>query len=220
MSDTPGAVVFDFDDTLLVGESTGQWFRTALRRDPWRKALVLLLAPVWWLLLHTGERNYRRGVSLLLWASTWRWPQARLQASFQKFAADFQRGETRLRWHEPVCAELDAALRRGLRVVVATAAPQELAQAMLRSRWPRLAVFGTALRQYRGGWVAVELCRGAAKLDALARKGVLPPFTAAYTDSVVDLPLLAEARTKVFVGQDARSLQALGRLGVVPDRRL
>lgn len=220
MTDHPGAVVFDFDDTLLIGESTGQWLRWALGRARWNKAMVLGLAILWWPLLRLGERNYRRGVSLLLWAATWRWPQGRLSASFQNFTREFQRGATRLRWNEAVCAELDAAVRRGQRVVVVTAAPKELAQAMLRSRWPRLAVVGTQLRLLRGGWVAIELCRGLAKLEALARKGVAPPFSAVYTDSAVDLPLLAEARTRVFVGQDVWSLRELDRLGLVPDRRL
>lgn len=220
MTDNPGAVVFDFDDTLLVGESTGQWLRWALRRARWNKFLVLGLAPLWWPLLRSGERNYRRGVSLLMWAATWRWPQGRLSASFEKFTREFQNGATRLRWNEPVCAELDAAVRRGQRVVVVTAAPQELAQDMLRSRWPRLAVLGTQLCQRRGGWVAVELCRGPAKLDVLTRKGVTPPYSAVYSDSAVDLPLFAEARVRVFVGQDVWSLREFDRLGLVPDRRL
>lgn len=220
MSDTPGAVIFDFDDTLIVGESTGQWLRRALARARWNKLLVLLLAPLWWLLLRSGERNYRRGASLLLWAATWRWRRAQLSAAFQSFAAAFQRGDTRLRWNEPVCAELDGALRRGQRVVVVSAAPVELAQALLRSRWPRLAVLGTTLRLHRGGWIADTWCRGPDKLDALYRKGVQPPYAAVYSDSFVDLPLFEQAQVKVLVGNDARTLRAFERLGQVPDRRL
>lgn len=219
MSDHAGPNVFDFDDTLIHGESTGCWLRVQLRASWWRKALVLLLAPLWGLQMQFA-RSRKRGVSLLLWATTLGYSPGRLQRSFDAFAQAFRNGQTPLRWHEAVCAELDAGLRRGERAVVVTAAPQALAAALLRTRWPRLAVLGSTLRQFRRGWVGEVYCRGAVKLEVLARKGYLPPFTSAYSDSIVDLPLFENARTRIFVGTDAASLRELDRRGLTPERRL
>ena len=217
MSETAGLSLFDFDDTLIHGDSTGRWIRAQLSKSWWRRALVVLLLPAWALLMRIPSSR-KRGVSLLLWATTLGYSAGRLQRSFEQFALDFQRGETVLRWNEGVCAELDGTLRRGSRAVVVTAAPQALAVAMLHTRWPRLAVLGSSLRLHRKGWVGDVYCRGATKLDVLARKGYLPPFAAVYSDSSTVLPLFQNARMCAFVGSDAASLRELDRAGIVPNR--
>lgn len=211
--------VFDFDGTLTSGDCFGLWLRLQFALSGGRKLLGYLLAPFALTMLKV-ERWRRSGVELLLWGATVRRSEAAVEASFKRFSESFLRGELPLRWNETVCARLDECLRNGERVVVVTAAPLKLAMPMLRARWPRLAVFGSTLKPHRGGLVGDFYCRGEAKLQALARKGISPPFAAVYSDSHDDWPLFGAAQRRVFVGDHAKSLRLLEARLLPPHERI
>jgi phosphatidylglycerophosphatase C len=203
-------VLFDFDGTLVRGDSVGHYLRHhLLARGPLRRLVALLALP---LLL-----------PLFLW-----WRSAWIAAGFYGWLGSVGRDDamlerTRAAWLdgsraardkvriEPAIARLCEHLARGERVIVVTGAETGIARAL----WcaldgPEVEFVGSSVRRGFGGHVPAEHCVGPRKLAALARLGVHPPFLAMYSDSARDLPLLLAARRAVMVeprGTDLRRVQ-------------
>ena len=214
MSSTSHAcAVFDLDGTLLNGDSTGAWLSLQLRGSPWRLAAGLAVLPPA-LLLIRFPRLRRYGASLLLWIATAGVNEAGLQSKMNAFATRFHADRLGLRWYSDGIRALEKHLAAGDRVVVVTAAPQWLAERLLKPWLPSLQVIGSSLRRDSGGWVAQRHCRGAEKCRMLAEKGFGYRWTYAYSDSDDDAPLLVAAEQAFLINATERTICRANAAGV------
>jgi phosphatidylglycerophosphatase C len=191
--------VFDLDGTLLDGDSTALWLWGRVRRSPLRWLAAMLVAPVA-IPMVVVPRTRRTGASILLWIATVGLDERALRESCADFAERFQARALPLRWREPGMETLDAHLARGDEVVIVTAAPTLLAQALVAPLGRPIVVLGTSLKHRAGGWVADVHCRNQRKCQALAEAGHGQRWAYAYTDSLDDLPLLRGADAPMIVG--------------------
>lgn len=215
-------VLFDFDGTLIRGDSATDLLRSLLRGRPLRRLCALLSLPLLLGFVHWRTASF--AASWFLWLCTvGRAPGelARAQSAYvTAFAAQRER-----RLIACALARLRAHLAAGDRIYVVTAAGEELARAM----WaavdgpPVTAIIGSQTRPCLHGVVIAFHCYGPRKLVALRAHGVEPPFACAYSDSPRDLPLLRAAVQAFVVEPEPRAERALrAALGAVPvlrDRR-
>ncbi len=199
--DAPGGarrvVLFDFDGVLVRGDSFTRFMR-ARYASAWPRAIPLLLAaPLLGLAATTrrGRRALERG--LVHWGLRGldeRAYHARAHA-FGRSLADDARNLQRAAF---------TALRRhrhaGDRVVVVTGCEHVLARAIL----DHLGLHDVELvasRFAHGGGGPRIACRnvGREKLRQLAALGIEPTWDVAYSDSLVDLPMLGGAAEAVLV---------------------
>lgn len=202
--------VFDLDGTLLDGDSTALWLWDRARRSVPRLLATLLVAPVA-IPMVVAPRTRRTGASILLWIATVGLDEQALRDSCADFAARFHAQGLPLRWRGQGVETLDAHLAGGHEVVVVTAAPTLLAQALIAPLGRPIIVLGTSLKRRAGGWVADVHCRHQRKCQALAEAGHGQRWAYAYTDSLDDLPLLRGADAPMIVGCGKAAKRRLGR---------
>lgn len=209
--------VFDLDGTLLDGDSTALWLWDRVRRSPLRALLTLAVAPVAAPMVAL-PRTRRAGASILLWIATFGLCEKGLRNSLDKFGQAFRAGDSALAWRAGGLAVLNEHLAHGDRVVVVTAAPALLAQALIAPLGRPIEVLGTSLKRRGGGWVADVHCRNQRKCQALAEAGHGARWTYAYTDSLDDLPLLRGAEKPVIVKGGKAAERRLFRAGLLNGR--
>jgi phosphatidylglycerophosphatase C len=211
MSEGGGVVLFDFDGTLVRGDSVSHYLRRhLLAQGRVRRVAALLALPLL--------------APLFLW-----WRSAWLAAGFYGWLGTVGRddawlGRARDAWLagsvavrqkiliEPALRRLQSHLARGERVVVVTGAEAGLARALWAALGgPEVEFVGSSVRRGFGGHLPVEHCVGPRKLAALARLGLRPPFAAMYSDSARDLPLLRLARQAVMVEPNEANLRRVRR---------
>ena len=213
---TPAAdaplVVFDFDHTLYDGDSGSHLFKWLIERNPWRKALALLIAPVFGPMIAFMPTR-RRGISAFVWVGT----------LGMRTVADFDAATDRY-----VVAHTDTIKRRllpialdvlrkhreaGDRVVIATGAPPELARAILSIvAHEDLPVIGTRVGPKYGAIGAVRHCHYRMKMTMIRDAGFAAPVAKAYSDSSADLPLLQAAQHPVVVNPKAKRIAMFRRV--------
>lgn len=213
---TPAAdaplIVFDFDHTLFHGDSGSHLFKWLIWRHWWRKALALLIAPIFGPMI-AWMPTRRRGISAFVWVGTlgMRTVDEFEALSDRYVAAHAEQIRSRLL---PIALDV---LRRhreaGDRVIVATGAPTELARAILAFvAHEDLPVIGTVLGPKYGAIGAVRHCHYRMKMRMLADAGYGGPVEAAYSDSSADLPLLQAARKPVVVNPKPARIDMFRRL--------
>ncbi|HET9483821.1 MAG TPA: HAD-IB family phosphatase [Xanthomonadales bacterium] len=209
MSNVPmrRVALFDFDGCLIRGDSFARLLRTLIERSPARRALALAALPVLLPMLATQRWKGHAARSFVRIATSGR-DAAVLEAAI---AAELERAKSR--WIEPAWAALDAHRAAGDRVIVVTGAGDVLARPLLASRdRGGIELVASPVELRRGGWVARRHCFGAEKVRMLAEIGVEPPWDVAYSDSSVDLPMLAGARRAVLVSPKPRCEAAVQRV--------
>ncbi|WP_165186881.1 haloacid dehalogenase-like hydrolase [Caulobacter soli] len=202
--------VFDLDGTLLDGDSTALWLWRRVHRSPLRWLATMLVAPIA-IPMVIAPRTRRAGASILLWIATAGLDERALRQSCVDFAARFQAEDLPLHWRGPGMQTLDQHLAHGDEVVVVTAAPTVLAQALITPLDRPIVVLGTSLKRRAGGWVADVHCRNQRKCQALAEAGHGKRWAYAYTDSLDDLPLLRGADAPMIVGCGKAAKRRLSR---------
>jgi phosphatidylglycerophosphatase C len=170
----------------------------------------LLVAPVA-VPMVIAPRTRRAGASILLWIATVGLTERELRESCADFAARFQTKTLPLHWRGLGVRTLDAHLADGDQVVVVTAAPTVLAQALIAPLNRPIVVLGTSLKRRAGGWVADVHCRHKRKCQALDEAGHGKRWAYAYTDSLDDLPLLRAADAPMIVGCGKAAKRRLSR---------
>ena len=204
----PDVVVFDFDLTLTGWETASRFFKTLLRRQPWRIAGVVLALPVLvplWALPHTR----RLPVRFAVWMATFGRSGEALAALAVAHADEvfggpepvfLTQGAERLRDH----------LAQGDQVVIATGCWEPLAQALLeREGLQDVPLVASTLRSCLGGWVSERHCLGENKIPMLAERGYPPPWRVAYTDHCADLPLLRNSAQWYLVSPGEQCLRLI-----------
>ncbi len=209
--------VFDLDGTLLDGDSTGLWLWGRVKRSPLRALAVLAVAPIAAPLVII-PRTRRLGASILLWIATAGLGERALRESCARFGETFRTGQGPLAWRPGGLATLQGHIDAGDRVVVVTAAPALLAQALIGPLGHPIEVIGTSLKRQGGGWVADVHCRNQRKCQALAEAGHGARWAYAYTDSLDDLPLLRGAERPVIVKGGKKAERRLFRAGLANGR--
>ena len=210
----PSSTVFDLDGTLLDGDSATAWMIGRIRRSWSRTAIAIAAAPIAGLLM-ARSRTRRWGASIGLWIASAGQNEAELRASFDAFAEGINRGEGPIAWRAAGLEALRGHVGREESVIIATAAPAWLAERLIEGlNLPTIAVVGSTLGPWRGGWIGVRHCRHQAKCDALAAAGHGRRWAVAYSDSADDLPLLALADRACLVNGSETTLARFAKAGV------
>jgi phosphatidylglycerophosphatase C len=196
--------VFDLDGTLLDGDSTTHWLLERFKRSPLRLLVALVLLPAVLFVLLRSTRKL--GASLFLWIATWGMSEADLHSSLSDFAQRVRAGGLRVAWRAGGLTILERHVQAGDRVVIATAAPAWLAEALFELRATHIAIVGSRLRKLAGGYVCDRHCYAAEKCRALSDAGYSSRWQYAYTDTLADRPLLERAEHGFVINPNARLL--------------
>lgn len=211
-------VVFDFDGTLVHGDSVTGFAVDYLRARPLRLLLMLPFLPLALVLMLIGPTR-SAGVSFFWWLLTWGTRARRVAEALRAYT------QKRLaaRGNAATLAALAEHARKGHAIVVATAAPACVVRHLLRARGlPPARVVGTLVKRRLGGLVARPHCIGAVKVRELERRFGITRWSEVYSDSALDLPLMRGASSVTLVEPNAisRSLVERALAGKVPVRVL
>ena len=211
--------VFDLDNTLIRGSSLFHFGWLLVRRRLISPLEVMRYAVTEFTYVRrTSEREGLPGqlaekiLSLVKGAS---------QEELMRLAGDF--ASTTLRSHivEDVLKEVRNFQKLGVPCYLATASPQELAQAIADELGMQGAL-GTQSQVYQGhytGHLASPICHGPEKAwrvqHLMERKGYEKTMAWAFSDSINDLPLLALVGHPVVVNAD-KALRQIAHLNSWP----
>lgn len=208
MADSPRTVIFDLDRTLIGCDSFAGFLNSLLLRDWWRVAGVVAASP---LLLPLWATATTRRASLwgLLWFAT-------VGLDSDEFASLASTHAQRLASADGIYPDGLHALaghqQSGDRVVIVTGSGSHLVTAFCAAvGLEGVEVVGSTFRSGAGGWVVNDHCVGQRKVEMLTAAGVPPPWSAVYTDSASDLPLLQRADRRCVVNPKPRAIRALRR---------
>ena len=195
MSETSALVVFDFDGTLVHGDSMTGFAVEYLLRRPGRLLLLVPTLPLALTLMLVGPTR-TLGVTVFWWLLTCGTPTRPLARALKAYA----RTTLAARGNVTTLAAFAEHLGRGDRVVIATAAPALVVHEFLRQRGLAGArVVGTLLLRCSGGLVTAPHCIGATKVTELERRLGVTQWAAVYSDSALDLPLMRRASAVTLV---------------------
>jgi phosphatidylglycerophosphatase C len=216
---TPVVAVFDFDHTLTASDSFAGFCRWLLRRQWWRQAIVIAVAPFLApLLLLKSSR--RIPVRFAVWVSTLGVTADQLPQLVHSYLRShlarggsfvLQDGLDRVAMHR----------ESGHEVIIATGALELLARAICDSvGLEEIVVVGSSLRRALGGLVADQHCFGARKIPMLTERGYPPDWEFVYTDHYADVSILARARQPFLVNPRRDTINRVtAALGVTPSIR-
>ena len=181
---------FDYDGTLIEGDSILYWQRFYYARRPWMR--VFQLANAVGLLLHgarlVSSHTLKR---LFLWPLSFERPE-----SLDALGRAFVREDLSRRWHRPVLARLRAHHRLGHRVVVISASGTFYLRHLAELLPEGCTVLGTEM-VWKGGVLRFPgygdgNLRGANKIRRLRALGFAAAGAGgyAYSDHHHDIPLL------------------------------
>jgi phosphatidylglycerophosphatase C len=198
-------VLFDFDGLLVRGDSFTGFMRARYRRS-WPRAVPLLLAALLLGLVATTRQGRRALVRGLV-----HWGLRGLDESAYRARADsFGRAlaDDARNLQPAAFTALDRHRQAGDRVVVVTGCEHALARAILDRLGLRDVELVASLLAH-GARGARLTCRnvGREKLRQLAALGIEPTWSVAYSDSLIDLPMLGGAAEAVLVNVETAGFE-------------
>ena len=194
-------VLFDFDGVLVRGDAFARFVRRRLLRAWWRLPLLLPYLPL--AATRRGRRAAARAAVRLAWAGV-------DERAYRAQADAFGRALARDARHfsRAAFAALNRHRHAGDRVIVVTGCEHTLARAILDELGlGALELVASRLAKGRLGMRTVLHNVGREKLRQLEAMGVHPPWAAAYSDSLLDLPLLGGAERAVLVNGDSKRVK-------------
>ncbi|WP_343227490.1 HAD family hydrolase [Rhodanobacter sp. DHB23] len=207
----PRVVLFDFDGVLLHGDAFGLFIRSRYRRSWWRRLLVLPCLP-WLLLVLPFSR--RLALRTLVHVALFGTGEQRYRAQAQACATELVQHSRR--FNRDALRQLRRHQQAGDRVIVVTGCEQALVGGILGQLG--LGDVELLASRLRPGWSGMRTGFhniGANKLKALAAHGVRA-WQVAYTDSLMDVPMLKPAAEPVLVNGTPKLCKkmdaALGRV--------
>ena len=206
--------IFDFDNTILRGDSFAAFHVDCVLSAPWRVPLMLAALPLAGL---GALRSQRRGLSVLVWAATVGMSERHLDQRMDRFVLRRFAGGARV--HAAALEVIAEHLARGDRVVIATGCEERLATKICAYLGlAQVQVVGTELSGVSLpvlglplGRRAVVHCVGPMKVEQLRKRLDLDRWQVAYSDSARDLPLLRVASRRVLVNPTRGSLSRVRR---------
>jgi phosphatidylglycerophosphatase C len=207
----PHVVLFDFDGVLLHGDAFYLFVRSRYARSWVRKLLVLPCLP--WLMLQFPFSR-RRVARTLVHIALFGTGERRYQAQARAFAIELVQ-RSRL-FNRDALRQLRRHQQAGDRVIVVTGCEHALVGGILEQLGlGEVELLASRLRSTRAGMRTGFHNIGANKLKALATHGVRE-WQLAYSDSLMDVPMLKPAAEPVLVNGTPRLCKkvdaALGRV--------
>ena len=204
-------VLFDFDGVLLHGDAFELFVRSRYRRSWLRKLLALPCLPWLLLMLPFSRHLAARTLVHVAWFGT---GEKSYRAQAQAFAVELVRHSRR--FNRDALRQLRRHQQAGDRVIVVTGCEQALVGGILEQLGlGNVELLASRLRATAVGMRTGFHNVGANKLKALAEHGVRA-WRVAYTDSLMDVPMLKPAAEPVLVNGSPRLCKkmdaALGRV--------
>ncbi|GAB3053022.1 HAD family hydrolase [Intrasporangium mesophilum] len=201
---TPTAM-FDFDGVLLRGDSTVSYLARTLRRSP--RLLTRVAAPALAFATATRRandedvtRHAARVISLCLKGAGLRDVTESLKAEGVHLALTPERSCA------PALSTLRSLRTEGVRVVVNTAAPDQLVRSWLATLdLADVPVVASTLAQGSNGVILARHNRGERKVRGASDAGYGSRWTFAFADSIADLPMLKRASQPFLVNPSRRT---------------
>lgn len=208
---SPRVALFDFDGVLLHGDAFALFVRSRYRRAWLRQLLVLPCLP-WLLLVLPFSR--RLALRTLVHVALFGTGEARYRAQAQAFATELVLHSRR--FNRDALRQLRRHQQAGDRVIVVTGCEQALVGGILEQLGlGDVELLASRLRATALGMRTGFHNIGANKLKALAAHGVRD-WQVAYTDSLMDVPMLKPAAEPVLVNGTPKLCKkmdaALGRV--------
>jgi len=201
MASEPVLVVFDFDGTLIHGDSITGFALAYLSARPLRLLLMLPLLPFVSVAMLVGPTR-SAGVSSFWWLLTWGTRARVVGEALRRYT----RATLGPRGNGAALAALAAHVAQGHAVIVATAAPACVVRYFLRVRGLAPArVVGTRVERRLGGLVTRPHCIGETKVHELERRFGITRWSEVYSDSALDLPLMRRSSAVTLVDPGALS---------------
>lgn len=200
----PKVVIFDFDGTLISGDSTTHVIRRLILKHPLRTVAAVWALPVGLGLLALKGRSGPGG-ALFVWLAS----VGRDEAEWQRVLGhEAERSWARARRDHPaVMQRLLDHLDAGDRVLISTGSADPVARRLCQLlELEQVPLLGGHSQRFFGGFVARQHL-GENKVRRLADEHGLERWDLVYTDSESDLPLMQRASKVVLVDPSPRLLQ-------------
>ena len=203
--------LFDFDDTLIRGDSVVKMCLFAFRRGliaPWELVKITGLSVLYLCGLTTAQKSKEAAMHFL---------SGKSETEVEKLAEEFCEKVLLPRLYQDGVKELKAKAESGCEVWLISASPAFYLQPLMK-HLPITGVIGTRMHVLNGmytGQMAGENCRGVEKplrlAEVLASRGDMLDYgqSCAYGDSAGDAPMLALCANKVAVNPKKKLLKAL-----------
>lgn len=203
--------LFDFDDTLIRGDSIVKMCLFAFRRGliaPWELVKITGLSVLYLCGLTTAQKSKEAAMHFL---------SGKSETEVEKLAEEFCEKVLLPRLYQDGVKELKAKAESGCEVWLISASPAFYLQPLMK-HLPITGVIGTRMHVLNGmytGQMAGENCRGVEKplrlAEVLASRGDMLDYgqSFAYGDSAGDAPMLALCANKVAVNPKKKLLKAL-----------
>jgi phosphatidylglycerophosphatase C len=197
--------LFDFDGTVVAGDTFLAFLLSLMRRHPNRLPAVLGAAVLSMPLLRRDETT-SRALARIVAASTAGHASDELERQMDIFV------EERIKrpWLYPEARDrVRRHLDSGDRVVVVTGCEERLARRVCSAlQLPSVEVVGSRLRKTARGHELALHCFHEHKLRALGAAQLPPPYAHLYTDSTRDLPLVRAAERTTLVNPNTATERA------------
>ena len=203
--------LFDFDDTLIRGDSIVKMCLFAFRRGliaPWELVKITGLSVLYLCGLTTAQKSKEAAMHFL---------SGKSETEVEKLAEEFCEKVLLPRLYQDGVKELKEKAESGCEVWLISASPAFYLQPLMK-HLPITGVIGTRMHVLNGmytGQMAGENCRGVEKplrlAEVLASRGDMLDYSqsCAYGDSAGDAPMLALCANKVAVNPKKKLLKAL-----------